>query len=87
MTLPMARDLARHNIRVATISPSPFTTALTAQFKPEVERAVKRQALLYPRRYGHPEEFANTVKFIFQTPYINGEVFKLTGGTRVPVRM
>jgi len=87
MTLPMARDLARHHIRVVTISPSPFTTALTAQFKPKVAQAVQRQALLFPKRYGRPEEFAETVKWIFECPYVNGEVIKLTGGTRVPVML
>ena len=29
MTLPMARDLARHNIRVVTLVPGPFATPLT----------------------------------------------------------
>ncbi|EEB94191.1 hypothetical protein MPER_07034, partial [Moniliophthora perniciosa FA553] len=87
MTLPMARDLARYNVRVVTLAPGPFTTPMTGQFTPKVTEGLHRDAVLYPRRYGKAEEFAHTVKWILECPYINGENYKLTGGLRVPGRL
>ncbi|KAK1224652.1 hypothetical protein PQX77_012397 [Marasmius sp. AFHP31] len=87
MTLPMARDLARHNIRVVTLVPGPFATPLTDQFGAKIAEELHRDAVLYPRRYGRPEEFAQTVKWVVECPIINGENLKVTGGTRMPSKM
>lgn len=85
MTLPMARDLSRHSIRVVTISPSPFITPMTSQFTPATAHNIQSQGLLFPKRYGLPCEFAKTVRWILECPYVNGETIDLTGGTRVPM--
>jgi 3-hydroxyacyl-CoA dehydrogenase / 3-hydroxy-2-methylbutyryl-CoA dehydrogenase len=45
---------------------------------------LQSEAVLFPKRYGHPEEFAKTVMWVLETGYVNGECIKLTGGTRVP---
>ncbi|KIK62073.1 hypothetical protein GYMLUDRAFT_224321 [Collybiopsis luxurians FD-317 M1] len=85
MTLPMARDLARHNIRVVTIVPSPFETPMTNSFFSEkTDTSLKNNVMLYPRRYGLPQEFAATVRWILECAYVNGESFRLSGGARVP---
>ncbi|KAF8236652.1 NAD(P)-binding protein [Tricholoma matsutake] len=87
MTLPLARDLARHNIRVVTISPATFTTPLTDTFSKRVHKGLLDTGVLFPRRYGTPEEFAGTVKWVLDCPYVNGEVIRLTGGGRIPTRL
>jgi len=84
MTLPLARDLARHNIRVVTISPGTFTTPLTNSFSERVHNGMLERGVLFPRRYGAPKEFAATVKWVLGCPYVNGEVIRLTGGGRIP---
>jgi 3-hydroxyacyl-CoA dehydrogenase / 3-hydroxy-2-methylbutyryl-CoA dehydrogenase len=87
MTLPLARDLERHNIRVVTISPGMFTTPLTDVFSERVHNGMRGTGVLFPRRYGAPKEFAATVKWVLDCPYINGEVIRLTGGGRIPARL
>jgi len=86
MTLPLARDLAPHNIRAITISPGLFTTPLTDTFSKRVHSGMS-ESLLYPRRYGTPKEFAATVKWVLDCPYVNGEIIRLTGGERIPARL
>ncbi|KAG6855904.1 hypothetical protein H0H87_009507 [Tephrocybe sp. NHM501043] len=84
MTLPMARDLARHHIRVVAIAPGPFTTPLTGSLSTRVQNALNSNAVLYPKRFGTPGEFAKTVRWALECAYVNGETIKLTGGGRVP---
>lgn len=87
MTLPLARDLARHNIRAVTISPGMFTTPLTDTFSERVHHGMLETGTLFPKRYGVPTEFAVTVKWVLGCPYVNGEVIRLTGGGRLPSRL
>ncbi|KAF9025318.1 NAD(P)-binding protein [Hymenopellis radicata] len=87
MTLPMARELARYGIRVVSIAPGLFTTAMTEQFQGEMRDFLIHEGTLYPKRFGAPEEFARTVRWILECDYVNGETVKLTGGTRVPVKL
>ncbi|KAF5384637.1 hypothetical protein D9757_007469 [Collybiopsis confluens] len=83
MTLPMARDLARHNIRVVTIVPSPFETPMTNTFFTEkTDTSLKKNVMLYPRRYGLPQEFSATVRWILECAYVNGENLRISGGLR-----
>jgi 3-hydroxyacyl-CoA dehydrogenase / 3-hydroxy-2-methylbutyryl-CoA dehydrogenase len=42
-----------------------------------------RRDLLFPRRVGEPHEFAQTVKWILECPYVNGETIRLSGGSRL----
>lgn len=84
MTLPLARDLAKYGIRVITLAPGPFTTPMTDQFSKKIENSLKKNAMLFPRRYGDPREFSATVKWCIECAYINGENYRLSGGVRVP---
>ena len=86
MTLPMARDLEHHGIRVVTIAPSVFTTPMVAIMKPKVQEGITRN-LLFPRRLGEPREFGQTVKWILECPYVNGETIRLSGGSRFPGKL
>ena len=57
MTLPMARDLAQHGIRVNTIAPGLFATPLMRTL-PEPVQASLAESIPFPKRLGKPEEFA-----------------------------
>jgi len=87
MTLPMARDLARHAIRVVTIAPGVFDSSMTANFPARTRKSLENEGIVYPRRFGHPNEFAKTVNWIIDCPYVNGETIRLSGGGRLPGRL
>ncbi len=86
MTLPMARDLERFGIRVLTIAPGAFITPMTSVLVKKVHETIARD-LLFPRRMGEPHEFAQTVKWILECPYVNGETIRLSGGSRLPGKL
>lgn len=85
MTLPAARDLAPHGIRVMTIAPGVFDTPLLAGL-PEVTRATLAQQTPFPPRLGRPDEFAALVAHILENPMLNGAVIRLDGALRMPPR-
>lgn len=87
MTLPMARDCARHGVRVVTIAPGPFVTPMTGRWTDMVATSIMENALLFPKRYGDPREFAETVRWILGCAYINGETIRMTGGGRLPAKL
>ncbi|KAI0272415.1 AICARFT/IMPCHase bienzyme [Gloeopeniophorella convolvens] len=70
MTLPMARDLGRYGIRVVTVAPGAFVSPMTSVMTEKTRESVSRD-LLFPRRMGEPHEFAQTVKWILECPYVN----------------
>jgi len=86
MTLPMARDLARYGIRVNTIAPGTFESAMTARM-PEKTRASLDKEVVFPRRFGRAEEFAETVRWMIECGYMNGETVRLSGAGRLPGRL
>lgn len=83
MTLPLARDLARHGIRVVTIAPGIFDTPMLAGL-PEPARASLGQQVPFPPRLGHPSEYAALAHHIVVNEMLNGEVVRLDGGLRMP---
>ncbi|MHA7134845.1 SDR family NAD(P)-dependent oxidoreductase [Oerskovia turbata] len=85
MTLPLARDLADHRIRVMTIAPGIFATPMMASLPPEAQDSLAAQ-VPHPRRLGRPEEFARLVRAIVENPMLNGEVIRLDGGIRMAPR-
>jgi NAD(P)-dependent dehydrogenase (short-subunit alcohol dehydrogenase family) len=82
MTLPAARDLARHGIRVMSIAPGIFDTPLLAGL-PEAARTSLGQQVPFPSRLGKPEEFAALVRHIVENQMLNGEVIRLDGAIRM----
>ncbi len=82
LALPMAREFARFGLRVNTIAPGIFVTPLLGTL-PESAQAALAAGIPYPSRLGDPEEFARTVKFIVEMDYLNGEVIRLDGATRL----
>jgi NAD(P)-dependent dehydrogenase (short-subunit alcohol dehydrogenase family) len=82
MTLPMARELSRFGIRVATIAPGIFWTPMVDGMPPQVQESLSA-SIPFPSRLGKPDEFANTVAFILGNRYINGETIRLDGAVRL----
>ena len=85
MTLPMARDLAQHGIRVCTIAPGLFATPLMQQL-PEAVQASLAASIPFPPRLGKPEEFAQLAAHIVTNAHLNGEVIRLDGALRMAPR-
>lgn len=85
MTLPMARDLAQHGIRVCTIAPGLFSTPLMRQL-PEPVQASLAASIPFPSRLGKPEEFASLAAHIVTNTHLNGEVIRLDGALRMAPR-
>jgi NAD(P)-dependent dehydrogenase (short-subunit alcohol dehydrogenase family) len=82
MTLPIARELARHGIRVMTIAPGLFDTPLMASL-PQAARDSLGQQVPFPPRLGHPDEYAALVRHIIENEMLNGEVIRLDGAIRM----
>ena len=85
MTLPMARDLARFGIRVMTVAPGIFWTPMVDGMSEEVQQSLAA-SIPFPARLGKPEEFADTVAFIVQNRYLNGETIRLDGAVRLAAK-
>jgi NAD(P)-dependent dehydrogenase (short-subunit alcohol dehydrogenase family) len=85
MTLPMARDLAQHGIRVCTIAPGLFSTPLMKTL-PEAVQASLAASIPFPPRLGKPEEFAQLAAHIVTNTHLNGEVIRLDGALRMAPR-
>ena len=82
MTLPMARELSRFGIRVMTVAPGIFWTPMVDGMSEEVQKSLSA-SIPFPSRLGRPEEFAETVAFILQSRYLNGETIRLDGAVRL----
>jgi NAD(P)-dependent dehydrogenase (short-subunit alcohol dehydrogenase family) len=82
MTLPMARELSRFGIRVMTIAPGIFWTPMVDGMPESVQQSLSA-SIPFPSRLGKPEEFADTVAFILQSRYLNGETIRLDGAVRL----
>lgn len=85
MTLPLARDLAQHGIRVCTVAPGLFATPLMQQLPPEVQQSLAA-SIPFPKRLGTPEEFAGLAAHIVTNVHLNGEVIRLDGALRMAPR-
>ncbi|MDB5730427.1 MAG: putative oxidoreductase, family [Variovorax sp.] len=85
MTLPMARDLAQHGIRVCTIAPGLFATPLLKSLPEPVQQSLAA-SIPFPPRLGKPSEFAELACHIVTNGHLNGEVIRLDGALRMAPR-
>ncbi|KAI8063838.1 3-hydroxyacyl-CoA dehydrogenase [Gongronella butleri] len=76
LTLPLARELAPFGIRIISLAPGPFETAMIHS------DSIAAPPCLFPKRFGRPEEFADVVLQVFKQPMFNGSVLRLDGGLR-----
>ncbi len=82
MMLPLAREFAQFGIRVNTIAPGIFLTPMVAGMPEDVQESLGRQ-IPFPPRLGRPEEFADTVAFIYGNTVVNGETIRIDGAIRM----
>ncbi len=85
MTLPIARELARHAIRVVTIAPGIMETPMLAGLPQPAQDSLGQQ-VPYPARLGRPDEYAGLVAEIVRNGYLNGETIRLDGAIRMAPR-
>ncbi|MDQ7998493.1 MAG: SDR family NAD(P)-dependent oxidoreductase [Pseudomonadota bacterium] len=85
MTLPMARDLAQHGIRVCTVAPGIFATPLLLELPEPVQQSLAA-SIPFPPRLGKPSEFAELACHIVTNGHLNGEVIRLDGALRMAPR-
>ncbi len=82
MTLPIARDMARHGVRCVTIAPGIMGTPMLYGMPQEVQDALAAD-IPFPSRLGQPEDFAKLVQAIITNEMINGETIRLDGAIRL----
>jgi NAD(P)-dependent dehydrogenase (short-subunit alcohol dehydrogenase family) len=82
MTLPIARELARFGIRVMTIAPGIFETAMLGQLSDDIRKSLGQQ-IPFPSRLGRADEFAALVEHIVENEMLNGETIRLDGAIRM----
>jgi NAD(P)-dependent dehydrogenase (short-subunit alcohol dehydrogenase family) len=85
MTLPLARDLAQHAIRVVTVAPGLFETPLMKTLPEAVQQSLAA-SIPFPPRLGQPDEFAALALHIVTNGHLNGETIRLDGALRMAPR-
>lgn len=82
LTLPIARDLSSVGVRVNTIAPGIMDTPMLAGL-PEPAKESLAEQVLFPKRLGRTEEFADLAHFLVTHSYMNGETIRMDGGIRM----
>ena len=82
LTLPAARELARHGIRVVTIAPGIFETPMLKGLPEDVQRSLG-DSVPFPPRLGRASEYGDLVQAIIENPMLNGETIRLDGALRM----
>ncbi|MDV7353245.1 SDR family NAD(P)-dependent oxidoreductase [Rhodococcus oxybenzonivorans] len=82
MTLPIARELARHLIRVVTIAPGIFETPMLAGLPEDAQTSLGKQ-VPHPSRLGRATEYAALAAHIVDNAMLNGETIRLDGAIRM----
>ena len=82
LTLPMARDLARHKIRVTTIAPGVFESPIYARMGKKAMQNLLA-ATEWPARLGSGKDFAKAVESMVENEMWNGTVVRLDGAVRL----
>ena len=85
MTIIAARDLSAMGVRVNCIAPGTMNTRAWDAASPDVKAALEAK-VPFPKRLGHPEEFASLAAHLVTNGYINGHVVRLDGGIRFDPR-
>jgi len=85
MTLPIARELSRFGIRVMTIAPGVFETAMMAGMTQPMQEALEA-SVPFPPRLGRASEFAQLSQQIVENVMLNGSTIRLDGALRLAVK-
>lgn len=82
LTLPLARELGQHGIRVVSIAPGVFDTPMMQAAPDKVRQSLSDQ-IPFPHRLGQADEFASLVCHVFGNNMLNGCVLRLDGALRM----
>lgn len=85
MALPIAREVARHGIRVMTIAPGIMATPMMTSMPETVQQGLA-ETVTFPKRLGEAGEYARLVSHIVENEYLNAEVIRLDGAIRMSAR-
>ena len=85
LTLPAARDLAQHGIRVLTIAPGIVETPMLATVSEEFREGLAK-GVPFPQRLARPGEYAQLALSLVDHDYLNGEVVRMDGALRMAPR-
>jgi NAD(P)-dependent dehydrogenase (short-subunit alcohol dehydrogenase family) len=85
ITLVAARDLATYQIRVNTIAPGTFDTAMLARLRDDIRQSLA-EAIPHPKRLGDAADYAHLAVSLIENPFINGETIRLDGALRMAPR-
>ena len=82
MTISLARELAKDNIRVNAVAPGVTKTDMVASLPPEMVARISAQIPL--GRPGEPEEVANAFLYLASdlASYVTGEILSVDGASR-----
>ena len=78
LTTTWARELAPYKIRSVAIAPGFIETPMTDRIPPMFVKRIHERTPV--GRFGTPEEFAMTAKYVIENEYINGTVIEVDGG-------
>ena len=82
MTIALAREMARDGVRVNAIAPGLMDTPMMAGL-PEPVREGLIATMLYPKRLGYADEYAQLVQQICENRFLNGSVIRFDGALRM----
>ncbi|WP_063129773.1 SDR family NAD(P)-dependent oxidoreductase [Nocardia fusca] len=85
LTLVAARDLASKGIRVNCVAPGIMDTPMLGRVAGEARRRLE-DTVTFPKRLGHPDEFASLAVALLENRYLNGETIRLDGAIRMAPR-
>ena len=85
LTLVAAREFASQGIRVNTIAPGLIDTPMMAGLPEEARESLAQQPE-FPKRLGHPDEYARLVMHMCENVLINDAVLRLDGALRMAAR-
>ena len=86
LTLPVARDLAPHGVRVVDVAPGLFETAMVDGIPQQALQATIDRIMLFPRRMGRAHEYAALVQTVVENNYLNATTISLDAGARTGSR-
>ncbi len=83
LTLPVARDLAQHGVRVVALAPGLFETGMSAGMPTKVAQNIIEKVILFPNRMGQASEFSALVRHVVENAYLNATTLSIDGGARL----
>ena len=81
LTKTTAQEGSLRGIRCNAVAPGMMATAMTAKLSDRVARRWKKRIPM--RRFGTPDEVAQTVEFLINNHYITGQVITVDGGLTI----